>query len=292
MFTKILLFVFAAFTSVHAAPVSSRGLVGTTDTDMLQYALFLEHLENAFYSTALAQFNEQAFADAGYDPKVRAGFVEIGQHEAAHVKFLSDSLGSQAREPCVYTFPSLSVGTFIALSKTLENIGDSAYIEDPSYLTSAATILSIEARHASWVAANAARSDPFPKAFDTPLPTSEVVVEALAYVVSCPQLPPVLPFADESTLILSDDSPAPRASVVASFTPVNGTGTPDGRGYIAWLNGSGVQYSELGPNGETTVPHGLNGTVYALAVSRKEAGMPSATNFLSGLTVAQVSQKS
>ncbi|KAI0689806.1 ferritin-like domain-containing protein [Cerioporus squamosus] len=302
MFKKFLLVAFAAVTSVRAAPTAPSGLTSSTvtDTDILQYALTLEHLENAFYSTALAEFDADAFAAAGYPPEVRARFVQIGQHEGAHVKFLSDALGSKATQPCIYSFPTPDVHSFTVLSAVLENLGVSAYagaahlISSPNYLTSAATILSVEARHAAWVAANADDSDPFPQPFDDPLPGSAVLVLAFQFIVplSCPSSNPTLPFDVQPfpTLTLSEDSPAPGASIIAHFTPVNGTDTPDGPAYVAWVSGLGVEYSELGHNGETTVPHGLNGTVYALAVSSKNAGMPSAANLLSGLTVAQVSQ--
>ncbi len=115
------------------------------------------------------------------------------------------------------------------------------------------------------------------------------MLKALAYITNCPQLPPLPP--DEPGLTLSDHSPAPGASVVAHFAPASGTSTVVRPAYVAWMNGSGVEYSELGRNGETTVPQGLNGTVYAIAVSSKpeDAGMPSVESLLSGVAVARVS---
>ncbi|TFK85905.1 hypothetical protein K466DRAFT_600758 [Polyporus arcularius HHB13444] len=300
---KEFLLAFAAVTSVRSAPATRMGLIGVTDTDVLQYALFLEQLESAFYRGALDQFDEAAFAAAGYPPSVREGFVQISEQELEHVNFLSTALGSDARQPCVYDFaiPHLSVYTFILAAPILENLGASAYIgaahliKDPSYLTSAASILSVEARHASWVCVTAAGCNPYPQAFDPPLPTSEVVVKALAYITSCPQLPPVLPDVNDNNepgLTLSDHSPAPGARVNARFTPASGRSTVDRPAYVAWMNGSGVEYSEIRRNGETTVPQGLNGTVYAVAVSSRPgdaARMPSVESLLSGVVVARVS---
>ena len=60
-----------------------------------------------------------------------------------------------------YTDPK----SFAALSQTLEGVGTSAYagaaqyIQDKSYLTVAAVILSTEARHASWVASAVNKHD-------------------------------------------------------------------------------------------------------------------------------------
>ena len=80
------------------------------DALVLNYALTLEFLENAFYQGALAQFDNKIFADAGFPPWVRKRFEEIAAHEATHVQLLSDVLGDQATQPCNY---SLCVFVFI-----------------------------------------------------------------------------------------------------------------------------------------------------------------------------------
>lgn len=72
---------------------------------VLNYALTLEHLENAFYAGALARFDEQAFVDAGLPSEVRVRFSEIAVHEATHVAVLRAALallGGQATQPCTY----------------------------------------------------------------------------------------------------------------------------------------------------------------------------------------------
>ena len=73
-----------------------------TPTQILQYALTLEHLENTFYSGALSQFDEAAFEAAGFPFWVRGRISQIAQHEEAHVKFLTDALGSDAVAACEY----------------------------------------------------------------------------------------------------------------------------------------------------------------------------------------------
>ena len=91
-------------TGGHA--VATRADINThhdsLDTDVLQYALTLEHLENAFYTEGLDKLDEQAFADAGYPPWVRARFEQIKGHEATHVQVLSAALGDVATKPCTY----------------------------------------------------------------------------------------------------------------------------------------------------------------------------------------------
>ena len=74
-----------------------------TDTDILNYALTLEHLENAFYSGALAKFDDAAFVHAGLPEFARGRFAQIAQHEQTHVAFLQAALGDGAVKPCTYS---------------------------------------------------------------------------------------------------------------------------------------------------------------------------------------------
>ena len=65
-------------------------------------ALSLENLENAFYSGALAQYDAQAFEDAGFPDWVRGRFEQIMMHEQTHADTLNEALGDQAPQPCQY----------------------------------------------------------------------------------------------------------------------------------------------------------------------------------------------
>ena len=69
---------------------------------MLQFALTLENLESTFYNQALDRFDEQAFANAGYEPWVRGRFEQIREHQQMHVDVLTQALGSDAPQPCTY----------------------------------------------------------------------------------------------------------------------------------------------------------------------------------------------
>lgn len=69
---------------------------------MLNFALTLEHLENAFYSQGLAKYTAQAFEEDGLPAWVYGRFVQILEHEATHVKFLTDALGDNAVKACEY----------------------------------------------------------------------------------------------------------------------------------------------------------------------------------------------
>jgi hypothetical protein len=115
-----------------------------TDTQVLNYALTLEHLENAFYSGGLAKFDDEAFRDAGLTSEARVRFSEIAGHEVVHVATLSAVLGDQATQPCTYSLcvfylngvlgeilrifalnsPYNNVHSFTALSQVFEGVGE------------------------------------------------------------------------------------------------------------------------------------------------------------------------
>jgi hypothetical protein len=112
-----------------------------TDTTVLNFALTLEHLENAFYEQGLAKYDAKAFANAGYPSYVHGRFTQIAQHEKAHVAFLSNALGDKATKPCQYNLyarsgfvnavqashsspsPHNDPKSFVAISQALEGVG-------------------------------------------------------------------------------------------------------------------------------------------------------------------------
>ncbi len=164
----------------------------TDDLDVFNYALTLEHLENAFYRDGLP-----LFADLGTDGfgfSVNEQLAAIGAHEAAHVATLTDVIASLGGTPVAegaYNFADAyaSADAFLATAAALENTGVSAYdgaaqfITDPGLLGAAGGIVAVEARHAAYL--NELNGEvPFPASFETPLPPDEVRAIAEQFIVA------------------------------------------------------------------------------------------------------------
>jgi hypothetical protein len=123
------------------------------DVAILNFALTLEYLEYAFYEQATT-------GGALTDPATLALAKTITAHEKAHVSFLKKALGAKAVKSPTFDFGDTvsDQGKFTATAFVLENTGVSAYlgqagnIKSPAYLGAAATILTIEARHAGAIA--------------------------------------------------------------------------------------------------------------------------------------------
>ena len=78
-----------------------------------------------------------------------------------------------------------------SVTTLLENTGVMAYdgavrlIKNPAILTAAATIATVEARHAAYL--RLVTGDiPFPAAFDTPRTMTEILAAAGGFITSCP----------------------------------------------------------------------------------------------------------
>lgn len=125
-----------------------------TDTDILQFALGLEHLEARMYEDMLA-----ANILTG---KEMAYFQSFGSHEAAHVTALTDALVAAGASPVQaqssYNFPAFdSRQAILDFARIAEETGVGAYqgaaaaIENKDYLAAAGSIVQVEARHAAVV---------------------------------------------------------------------------------------------------------------------------------------------
>ena len=158
--------------------------------DTLNFALTLEHIEDAFYRSG----NETA----GLIPGEYAGiFNHIGLHEAQHVAFLQAALGDMAvaRPEADFTAGGTyadvfsNFATFLTLSQTFEDLGVAAYkgqagnlMGNDDILTAALQIHSVEARHAAIVRRIGGLKG-WDGAFDQPMTKEAVLAAATPFLV-------------------------------------------------------------------------------------------------------------
>ncbi|TKA71003.1 hypothetical protein B0A49_04739 [Cryomyces minteri] len=255
-----------------------------TDPDILRYALTLEHLEDKFYREGLANFTAADFAAAGFDSTFYANLQQISKDETTHVAFLTSALEA-ANEPvvaeCTYAFGITSPSAFVATASILEGVGVSAYlgaaaqIMSKGYLTAAGSILTIEARHSSYLRAALAKL-PFPQPFDAPLSPDEVFSLAWAFVVSCPASNPALPLKPFPALALATAGPVQSGdSITREAGVVLAPKDASAHLYAAFASVTGPVFATLTPGADALswkvlVPQGVNGQSYVVLTKCNE----------------------
>lgn len=150
----------AETTSVSTAAAAPASAI----TDVLQFALTLEYLENEFYQIGLGTNGLIPAAD-------RAVFEQIYKHETSHIAFIKGTLNTLNEAPgakptfdftggpgglALDTFTNYQ--TFLVLAQAFEDTGVRAFkgqagnlASNKAVLTAALQIHSVEARHASQV---------------------------------------------------------------------------------------------------------------------------------------------
>jgi rubrerythrin len=120
------------------------------DVRILNLVLLLEELKAAFY------------ADAEARGELRGELAEfariVGEHERAHVAYLRKALGDRAERKPSFDFGNTTGDRerFAATAAMLEDTAVAAYNGQAANVTkpvlkAAATIVSVEARHAAWI---------------------------------------------------------------------------------------------------------------------------------------------
>ncbi|KAJ7646673.1 ferritin-like domain-containing protein [Roridomyces roridus] len=263
---------FAAVASLaqlaNAVPVLKRDV---TDPQVLNYALTLEHLEAAFYTEGLAKFSAADFAHAGYADWTYGRLEQIRDHEVTHVKFLTTALemaGAQAVEPCTYKFPISDIESFVSLAGTLESVGSTAYtggasfISNKDYLTAAASILTVEGRHAAWINSAVLHGAAWDTAFQTPLGLNPVYTLAAQFITSCPQAnAAALPSLTAYPALAIEGKPGSTGKLTFSAKK-------DGPLYVAFVSGIGAPvFQPIHDGNQVAIPSDLRGYVFCFVTS-------------------------
>jgi hypothetical protein len=201
------------------------GYGGLTDVEIVRFALLLERLEATFYTEAVGDEPIAEMGTAGSAEGARLGehdversdiakqlanpsirystfqrLKQVREHEQAHVAALEGVLNEVGSNPdfasgVEFKFPYENVGEFYDLAQVFEDTGAGAYtaaapaVDTEEYLASAAQILAVEARHASYfrtlnnpLPAGTGALNPFPQAFQQKLSVSTVAERVLPFV--------------------------------------------------------------------------------------------------------------
>lgn len=244
-------------------------------------ALTLEWLETTFYQQGLAQVPQQQFLDLGLTQLQVQDLAQQGKEEETHVQLLQSALaqkGVQPVQPCQYNFGNSfsSATAMLQTAVTLEQVGVSAYlgaaplVTDPSILSTAASIYSIEARHQTFtrVATKVAAS---PSSFDTPLSPKQVFSLAAPFIASCPQGSNLALTAFPNITMTNPEVTAQIAAASPQQLQLQSTAT--GAQACAFSSGdlpTGTMFTQFA-NGACATPQGLSGVVYVNLVTSMPA---------------------
>jgi hypothetical protein len=167
----------AALLAALAAPPALRAKTSkANDVRILQYALNFEYLQSTFYTET-----ERAGTIAAMERRKGVWAKTLGAHERAHVKIIRQVLGDAAGKKPFFNFRgnTESEEKFTRTAVAMEDlttallIGVIPAVHSRGLIAAAFSLLTVEARHASW-ARHLAGVVPVAGAFDKPKPVGEV----------------------------------------------------------------------------------------------------------------------
>ncbi|KAL2075232.1 hypothetical protein VTL71DRAFT_175 [Oculimacula yallundae] len=294
-FSTVAVALTAIASGVSASPTKRQS--GSTDIDavILQYALTLEHLENAFYKEALSTWSQQEFINAGFPAKFYDDLKYVAHDEEGHVVYLEAGLTAAGAMPvaaCEYKFPMTDPKSFVALASVIEGVGVSAYlgaaplVTSKAYLTAAGAILVTEALHQSQQR-NAIGEVPSANVFGTPLGFNAVYSIASGFIVSCPPTNMALPVMAYPALTLLSGLPTAQNAHIqlqtANATEGNAYAT-----FVSGLNVAAVQpMSSSGNSHMVAVPEMVEGQSYVF-LTKDNSGNLTDSNIIAGPAILEV----
>lgn len=184
-----------AHSSIAGVALAQSAAMQDGDLGILNYALTLEHFENALYRGLL---------QTGLLTGKALDYATVyGGHENTHVqaltKTISDLGGTPVAEQAGYNWPKLSTeAEVIAIIAQVEDLGASAYlgaaplIQNADLLTVAVQIHTNEAEHATAFRFLAGQ-DPVPFAFAPPMTKDEVLAVVTPFLQAPSGAPSQMP---------------------------------------------------------------------------------------------------
>jgi len=154
---------------------SAFAMGGTSDVDILNFALTLEYLESTFYDEAMKKVKATG--------ELKKLLPLLASDEKQHVEALEGTIKKLGGKPVskpTFNFEYSGTSGFLKLAETLENTGVGAYngagpsIKSKEVLGAAGSIVQVEGRHAAAIALQNGQ-EPAPAAFDMPLEEKEVL---------------------------------------------------------------------------------------------------------------------
>ncbi|CUM55993.1 unnamed protein product [Debaryomyces tyrocola] len=264
------------------------------DGDVLQYALTLEHLEDAFYKEALSKWSADDFKKAGFSNDVYNQLEYISYDEATHVLYLEGGLkeaGLMPVEACEYNFNMSSVKDFVSLAATVEGVGVSAYagasllITSKNYLNAAASILATEAIH-QFALRNAVGELPMANPFGTPIGLNAIYTIASGFITKCPSSNAALPVKGYMGLTVSTEMPLSMGEDVL-FKADDDVPSDCYVTYVSGLDVIPCKGSMSDGMIKSTIPKEVRGQSYAFITSNNSGNLTD-SNILYGPAILEV----
>jgi rubrerythrin len=167
----------AVYGTLMVGPYVRKALAmtGSSDVDILNFALTLEYLESTFYKEAKTR--------AKASGELKSLINLLAEDEKQHVEALTATIKKLGGKPVAepkFDFPYNNTAEFLKLAQTFEDTGVSAYngagpmIKSKEVLGAAGSIVQVEARHAAAIRLQNSE-EPAPEAFDPSLDEAQVL---------------------------------------------------------------------------------------------------------------------